>query len=262
MSIKYNTNTPSKINFNSNEIQKINFNGHTLYTAVPPIIPPVKGDIITIDLLGTGTPQRYRVLKINDNIAEVLSMSNVTTLSFDSGGSNTYEGKTLDTYLNTTWYSTLSNIAKQAIIDKTFRQDSWYYGTQGNPDYQGKYRYSNSDRSYQVSLNSASYGNEITRHCYAISVQDVLDYLETTPQMTQADTTLTYDNVWTMFWNSTTTHSGNLWLRSAYASNTSNAFRVIGDFGNLSDDTVIDDRRWVRPALTIDLTKIDFNIVT
>lgn len=211
-----------------------------------------KGQIITMNL--DGTDKQYRVLKVSNTIAEVLSMSDASSQQFASSG-QTYENGVLDTYLNSTWYNTLSATAKAAIVDRTFRQDSWYWGTQGNPDYQGKY---SGDTAYQLSLGNASFGNEITRHAYAISVQDVLDYLEVTPQMTQADTTLTYDNVWTMFWNSTTTHNGNIWLRSANASNASYAFYVIGDFGSLYNRNAYTSNA-VRPALTIDLSKIEWN---
>lgn len=211
-----------------------------------------KGQIITMNL--DGTDKQYRVLKVSNTIAEVLSMSDASTQQFASSG-QTYENGVLDTYLNSTWYNTLSATAKAAIVDKIFRQDSWYWNTSGNPVYQGKY---SGNTAYQLSLGNASFGNEITRHAYAISVQDVIDYLEVTPQMTQADTTLTYDNVWTMFWNSTTTHSGNIWLRSAYASSASCAF-FVGGFRGYLNDSFADYGFAVRPALTIDLSKIEWN---
>ena len=213
-----------------------------------------KGEIINIDMTGSGTPQQYRVLKVNGSIAEVIAMTNASDSQQFAASGQTYENGVLDTYLNSTWYNTLSATAKAAIVDKTIRQDSWYWGTQGNPDYQGKY---SGDTAYQLSLGNASFGNEITRHAYAISVQDVLDYLEVTPQMTQADTTLTYDNVWTMFWNSTTTHSGNMWLRSAFASDASGAFIVYGSYGRLYSGYAGGSYA-VRPALTIDLSKIEW----
>lgn len=45
---------------------------------------PVKGDIINIDMTGSGIPQQYRVLKINGNIAELFSMSD--SISNDGPG--------------------------------------------------------------------------------------------------------------------------------------------------------------------------------
>lgn len=220
------------------------------------IILPTKGDIINIDMTGSGTAQTYRVLKnVGGSVVEVLAMANASTIAFDAVHTRTYKDKTLDTYLNTTWYNTLSATAKSAIVDKTFRQDSWYRDTTGNPDYQGKY---GGDAAYQLSLGNASFGNEITRHCYAISVQDVIDYLETTPEMTQVDTTLTYDNVWTMFWNSTTSHSDNIWLCSASASNAYRAFSVSGGSGYLSNPETHNTYA-ARPAFQIDLSKIQWS---
>lgn len=241
----------------NNEAQKIYIGDKLVYEKQAPApVMPAKGDIINIDMTGSGTPQQYRVLKINDSVAEVLSMNAPSTQKFASSG-QTYENSILDTYLNTTWYNTLSSTAKAAIIDKTFRQDSWYFGTQGNPVYQGI----RGGTGYQISLDNASYGNEIIRHCYVLSVQDVLDYLEVTPQMTQADTTLADVNVWTMFWNSTTSHSGNLWLRSARTtSNNNSAFYVTGNNGNLSFSSTDYTGGVVRPAFQIDLSKIDYTI--
>ena len=215
---------------------------------------PQKSDLINIDMTGSGTAQTYRVIKnVGGSIVEVLGMTNISDSQQFDASSQTYENSALDTYLNTTWYNTLSATAKTAIVDKTFRQDSWYTNTLGYPVYQAK---SLGDTAYQLSLGNASFGNEVTRHCYTISVQDVLDYLETTPQMTQTDTTLTYDNLMTMFWNSTTS-IGNPWLRSAYASNVSRVFFVKSNFGSLNNN-VVSNSSAVRPAFQIDLSKIDY----
>ena len=219
---------------------------------------PVKGDIINIDMTGSGIPQQYRVLKINGNIAELFSMSDATSIEFDSGKQNTYEGKTLDTYLNTTWYNTLSATAKSAIVDKTFMQDSWYNGPNGYPGYLGKDK---DNSSYRVRRTNASYGNFIKRHVYAMGIQDISDYLGVTPQMTFSNTTLTCNNLWTMFWNSTTTHSGHIWLRSAYNYNstgTSWAYTVGGYYGNLEEYSAGASYA-ARPAFQIDLSKIEWN---
>lgn len=214
-----------------------------------------KGQIITMNL--DGTDKRFRVIKIVDgSIVEVLSMSNATNSAYDTGNTHVYEGKSLDTYLNSSWYNTLNSTAKSAIVDKTFKQDSWCADTSGNPDYQGNY----GSNHYQISLNDASFGNEITRHAYAISIQDIIDYLEVTPQMTQADTTLTAENIWKMFWNDSSAHGGNyVWLRSAFISAFSQTFAFIirGDIGYLGGETA-NTSCMVRPAFQIDLTKIEW----
>ena len=218
---------------------------------------PQKGDLVDINMTGSGTAQTFRVLKnVSGTTFEVIAMSDArTALAFASYQHNVYAEETLDTYLNTTWYNTLSNTAKLAIVDKTFRQDWWYYGTQGNPDYQGKSR---TDTAYQVSLEGNSQGVEITRHCYAISLQDVIDYLGVTPEMTQTDTTLTNDNIWQMFWNDNVSHLGKLiWLRSANVNTHTAAFIVDGNYGSIERSRA-DLGRCVRPAFQIDLSKINY----
>lgn len=215
-----------------------------------------KGEIINIDMNGDGTTEQYRVLKVNNNVVEVLAMSDATNIAFDNNSGNIYTGKTLDNYLNSSWYNTLSEIAKEAIVDKTFKQDSWYRNTSGDPIYQCKYN----TGTYQLSLGNTSYGSEITRHVYVIGIQDVIDYLEATPSMTEADTTLTHTNIWQMFWNSTFTHNGYLWLCSASATNNIHAFRVNSDVGSL-DTYGVYNMLTVRPAFQIDLTKIEWTPV-
>ena len=212
-----------------------------------------KGQIITMNI--DGSDKQWRVLKVNGNIVEVVGMSDAnSSIQFDSNNTNTYAGKTLDNWLNGTYYDTFTSTAKEAIVDKTFTQDSWYRDNTGNPDYNGKH--TNGD--YQISLASATYGTEITRHVYALSVQDIIDYLEVTPEMTTSNTTLTYTNIFKMFWNDEQTHSGQyLWLRSALASFSFRAFYVLGDYGFLSSNGASSIFR-ARAALTIDLSKIEW----
>ena len=220
---------------------------------------PQKSDLINIDMTGSGTAQTYRVLKnVSGSVVEVMSMSDDTTSMF-SGSNNTYEGSTLDTYLNTTWYSTLSNDAKSAIVDKTFRQDKWYLTAQGDPDYNGFYGTTKpGTNGYTVSLMSASFGNEITRHVYAISTQDVLDYVLDT---TITDGELQNYNIWKMFWNNEVQHTNMfVWLMSA--STSGYAMMIQGTSGYISDRNYsISSNMYARPAFQIDLSKIDFTYV-
>lgn len=215
---------------------------------------PVKGDIITID------SRQYRVLTITGKVAEVLAMYDASTsIKFDSASSgynNTYAGKSLDTYCNSTFYSGLSAAMKAAIVDKTFTQDSWNWSSSvPTPShYTGKYGLS----TYYLTLGNAAFGTSITRHCYVLSVQDVLDYLGATTSMGISDTTLTDVNIWKMFWNQTTSVGGSYsWLRSASAYISISAFLVDGDSGRLVNDRV-DGAFAVRPAFQIDLSKIEF----
>ena len=216
---------------------------------------PNKGDIITLD------SKQYRVLKTEGTVAEVLCMYDAnSSIKFDSSSSgfnNTYAGKSLDTYCNNTFYGDLSAAMKSAIVDKTFTQDSWewYNSAPTGTHYTGKSS-SSSSPTYYLTFVNAAYGSSITRHCYCLSVQDVLDYLEATTSMGTSDTTLTNTNVWKMFWNVTTTQSDKyIWLRSARSSSTNRVFRVSGAVGNLGS-SYVNDTFTARPAFQIDLSKI------
>ena len=212
---------------------------------------PAKGDLITIE------SKQYRVLKVNGSVAEVLAMYNsATSQKFDtSGNSNVYANSSLDVYLSQTFYNSLSTTMQNALVAKTFQQDSWYYGNNSSAiaKYNGTYQTTN---TYTLSLMSTTFGASISRKCYVLSCQDVIDYLEVTTSMGSADTTLTSENVWKMFWNQTTAPGAIYpWLRSALSGSSNYAFSVYGRFGNLYNDRVSYTHE-VRPAFQIDLSKI------
>ena len=219
-----------------------------------------KCDLLTMDL--DGTSRQYRVIKmLSGSVAEVVGMANASDSQQFAASGQVYADSALDTYLNTTWYTALSESAKAAIVDKTFIQDSWYNDNSGNPDYSG---YSGTTKpgstSYTISLGSAMFGTEITRHVYALSVQDVLDYVL---DMSITDGQLQNYNIWKMLWNDEVQHTGvdnYLWLRSANASLSSDAFYVDGTYGATLKLNVANARA-VRPAFQIDLSKISFTKV-
>ena len=222
-----------------------------------------KGTLLNMSLgnatPAAGTNNQYRVLNISGTVAEVVAMFDIST-SQTYGSSQTYSGSSLDTALNTTWYNTLSTTAKAAIVDKTFKQDSWYWGSSGSPVYSGYYGTSNpGTSSYSVSLANASFGSEITRKVYALSVQDVLDYVTDT---SVGDGKLQNYNIWKMFWNTTSKPSTVTypWLRSARASNSDYCWLVRGYDGYVDYSSYYNSFA-SRPALTIDLSKIDFSVV-
>ena len=216
---------------------------------------PQKSDLINIDMTGSGTAQTYRIIKkISDDVVEVIAMANVGTGAY-SYTNTTYENNVIDVALNTTWYGNLSATAKSAIVDKTFRQTEW--GTTGNPAYVGIRDNYGTIQKYNIALTNATYGNEITRHVYALSVQDIIDYLEVTPEMTQANTTLTYTNLWTIFWNSSTQQSQMIWLQDVFTGSNLYAYMVAGATGQVTA-TNYNIEIGYRPAFQIDLSKIDY----
>lgn len=245
----------------------------TYFGSVPVIVPnnwtppkpppqpgkmPVKGDLITLDA------KQYRVLKVNKNIAEVICMYDTTTSQkFDAhnGVANVYADNSLDVYCNETFYGTLSATMKAAIVEKTFTQDEWSYA-KGSSSITGTKIYQAVDSSsnqYRIALTNAAKGDSISRNCYVLSVQDVIDYLEVTTDMTVSNTTLTALNVWKMFWNKTTANSQDAWLRSASYNTVSTgyAFIAFGQTGDVASGG-IQYAHAVRPAFQIDLSKIDF----
>lgn len=218
---------------------------------IPQAKMPVKGDLITIE------DKQYRVLKINNSVAEVLAMYNAaTSQDFDASKyKNVYVNSPLDVYLSQTFYNSLSTTMQNAIVAKTFQQDSWLKGGDSSAiaEYNGTYQTTN---NYTLSLISTTFGASISRKCYVLSCQDVIDYLEVTTSMGSADTTLTSENVCRMFWNQTSSpESIYPWLRSASSENDSTAFYVYGYAGYLVSNRVETDHS-VRPAFQIDLSKI------
>lgn len=229
----------------------------TGYDVALPTPMPKKGDLIQMNL--DGTSRQYRVLRMDGSIAEVLTMWNLST-SIKFNSNNTYSGSILDTYLNTTWYNTLSSNAKAAIVPKNITQDSWHRGTTGSPQYSGTYGdTAPGSTSYTISKDSYNYRTIGSRCVYAISIQEVLDYLSDNSVLVDTSGMLRNQNIWKMFWNQTTNISEFLWLRSASADNYIFAWYVNGFFGYPGDDRAFNENA-VRGALQIDLSKIDFTM--
>lgn len=218
---------------------------------------PVKGDLITLD------SKQYRVLKTNGSVAEVLAMYNSTN-SLIFGSNNTYAYSSLDGYCNGAFYETLSSAMQTAIVDKTFTQDQWSYtegdsGGTGTAIYQG---IKHDSSKYRVGLTNPVYGTNISRKCYALSAQDIIDYLGVTTGMTSSNTTLKSENIWKMIWDITAEPEDFrlCWMRSSsytgynyshYLSSISGAFSSSDVGGHYA----------VRPAFQIDLSKIEWTPV-
>lgn len=226
----------------------------------PPM--PVKGDLITMNL--DGTERQYRVLSVNGNVCKVLGMwddlnskYNKTSMTTDFNGTTAqkYEGSDLDTYLNTTWYNTLSSEAKNAIVPENVVQYCYQYydepNTPNTPTYTYQYQYNWDDLDYE---NADNIGNVVVgnRNVFALDLKDIFDYM--------GKVCITSDELMTMFWNSTTKVSKYLWLRSSSADYSGGAWRVYGGSGYLFD-TDVTNSNVVRPALNIDMSKIQYTIV-
>lgn len=218
-----------------------------------PLVMPVKGDLITMNL--DGTDRQYRVLKVVDETTvEVLGMWNLSTdVMFNSSDSFVYSGGTLDTYLNTIWYNTLTSNAKAAIVPKNIIQYLYYFGSYNETTH-------SSYADYSTKTLKANVGN---RYVYALDVEDIEMYFGGTGGSVIDKTPATFSktDLLQLFWNRTTTISqySALWLCSAYAGDSRYAWCAFGDDGVINATTVSVERA-ARPALQIDLSKIDFTI--
>ena len=110
---------------------------------------------------------------------------------------------------------------------------------------------------YVISLSSATFGESITRHVYALSIQDVIDFLGATPDMTADDTVITSANLQQqlLFPSHDST-----WLRSAIDDGTKYACFLsapVAQFAKYNATAI----RTVRPAFQIDLTKISYKVI-
>ena len=224
--------------------------------------PPAKGSIVKMNL--DGTERQYRILSVNGNVCKVLGMwddftsvynSTSTTTTFGSTTAQKYEGSTLDTYLNTTWYNTLSSEAKNAIVPENVVQYCYkYYDAPNTPNtptytYQNQYNWSDSDYEKADNVGNVVVGN---RNVFALDLKDIFDYI--------GKVCITSNELITMFWNSTTIVSKYLWLRSSRASSSDRAWIVGCADGSLLNRDV-SNSRVVRPALNLDMSKIQYTLV-
>lgn len=239
-------------------------NGKLLQYPPAPLV--AKGDLIKLDLDGNGDKQ-YRVLGINGNVAKLLGMSDISTSQKYNATSKTgtftngtigqsYVGSDLDTYLNTTWYNTLTSTVKAAIVPESRTQYMYQYydkpNTPNTPTYTYQYQYNWSDSDYEnVNLtDSILIGN---RNIFALDLKDIFDYF--------GKVCITSNELMELWTNQTSEVTGKYWwLSSAYAANPGFAWGVRGDYGRLGSGDV-GNAYAVRPALNLDLSKINFTKV-
>lgn len=239
-------------------------NGKLLQYPPAPLV--AKGDLIKLDLDGNGDKQ-YRVLGINGNVAKLLGMSDISTSQVYNATNKTgtfangsmgqlYAGSDLDTYLNTTWYNTLTSTIKAAIVPESRTQYMYQYydnpSTPNIPTYTYQYQYNWSDLDYENAnlTDSILIGN---RNIFALDLKDIFDYF--------GKVCITSNELMELWTNQTSAVSDKyLWLSSANAALPGNAWRVYGAGGCL-DTYVVVYASAVRPAFNLDLSKINFTKV-
>lgn len=239
-------------------------NGKLLQYPSAPLV--AKGDLIKLDLDGNGDKQ-YRVLGINGNVAKLLGMSDISTSQKYNATSKTgtftngttgqlYIESDLDTYLNTTWYNTLTSTVKAAIVPESRTQYMYQYydepNTPNTPTYTYQYQYNWSDSDYEnVNLtDSILIGN---RNIFALDLKDIFDYF--------GKVCITSNELMELWTNQTSAVSDKYWwLSCARAAYPDSAWGVSGGRGYLSRSGV-GGAGAVRPAFNLDLSKINFTKV-
>ena len=241
---------------------KVLMSGNQMALYIPPPIVP-KGSLVNLDLDGNGNKQ-YRVIKCNGNVAQVMAMYDTLTSAYNNTSTTTifgsttaqkYEGSALDTYLNTTWYNTLKDNVKAAIVPENVVQYCYKYydepNTPNTPTYTYQYQYNWSDSDYD-NVNNVGNVTVGDRNVFALDLKDIFDYF--------GKVCITSNELMTLFFNQTTTVSKYLWLRSSRADGPFGAWSVDGDSGYLLDYEV-DYSYVVRPTLNLNLNQIEFTIV-
>lgn len=219
-------------------------------TQEAPIV--AKGDIITIE------SKQYRVLNAVGNVAEVLCAYNTESLAFNSTSKTItfpngrtgqqYQGSDLDTYLNETFYATLSATMQTAIVPKLIEQNM-FSTLDVKPNTGSYYKVQNSGGSitYKVFESKVSVG---TRNIYLLDFADVLAYNNVDP----ITGILTSTQISQMFQS---TSSKEFFFRSSYYSQDTYLWGCSSS-GNIIS-LYFAFREPARPAFQIDLSKVEWS---
>ena len=202
----------------------------------------------------------------------------------DGQYSSTYEGSYIDNYLENTWYKQLPEKLQKAIQTTDIKQTSykhfasnpkwkyfnpnggsnndWYYNesTTENPkwviyvkanlpdDEQGAYplnRWKQSEKGY----NNTSY-NTISRHVFLPSVEEVSNLVD-----------LNNANKIYNFLKGTNNSLYHMWFRDSYSSSSRYAMHLSSNNRSMNGDSVTSPWVGVRPAFTVDLSKVNATVV-
>lgn len=130
----------------------------------------------------------YRVLKINDNIAEVLAQESNTVSSMGQGtehpGDSAYFDTPMSTYLNSTYFNSLDKTIRDAILSQKLYIPAYVsidYGYYENSMDRLSCNITGIDKIGCISKNADQYGPYSgTVSCYLLSLNDIVDYFDIT----------------------------------------------------------------------------------
>lgn len=219
----------------------INGTGYDI-TFPEPLVMPVKGDLITMNL--DGTDRQYRVLKIVDGTTvEVFRVQNLNEMIGYSGSAE-YAGNSIDVALNQTYYNTLTTAAKNAIVAKDINQYSYAGSNQWASGRASTFYYpANKWLRYHVG----------DRFVYALDLEDVEEYFDSKYTSNDLNTVFFQDYIGT-------SSDKRLWLRSMDTNHDDYAACILYGTYAVITGTPYYGQYGVQPAFQIDLSKVDFTI--
>lgn len=193
----------------------------------------------TLDIEGT----KYVVLEQKENNqALVMTASSIGERAFqwnydkntssrhDGQNANTYEGSTIDNYLENEWYNNLSSTMKAAIQTTSIKQASYA-------------SFSNPDTKQETGYNGQVY-NTISRHAFLPSVSEIGKAVDLKDS----------DKV-KVFLNNT-----NVWTRDSYQGRVDRA-EYLSDYSGCLNANGVGSTYNVRPAFAIDLSGVNYSVV-
>ena len=193
----------------------------------------------TLDIEGT----KYVVLEQKENNQALLITADSigdkqfqsdydgnTYLRPDGQNASTYEGSTIDNYLENDWYNSLSSTMKAAIQTTSIKQASYS---------------SNSQDAKQETGYEGQVYNTISRHAFLPSVDEIGKVVDLkNPDKVKA------------FLNGTS-----IWTRDSYQGRAIFAEYLRSDNGSLGNRYTVIGTFGVRPAFVIDLSQVNHSVV-
>ena len=193
----------------------------------------------TLDIEGT----KYVVLEQKENNQALLITADSigdkqfqsdydgnTYLRPDGQNASTYEGSTIDNYLENDWYNSLSSTMKAAIQTTSIKQASYS---------------SNSQDAKQETGYEGQVYNTISRHAFLPSVDEIGKVVDLkNPDKVKA------------FLNGTS-----IWTRDSYQGRAIFAEYLRSDNGSLGNRYAVIGTFGVRPAFVIDLSQVNHSVV-
>ena len=239
-------------------------------TGTPPAVQ--KGDVVQFNADGN-TPAQFRVLNVNGTVAEVVSLdtlSNTCEYNNDSSA-GAYSGGSVDSAC-LLYYSTLAPSVQAAIASAEFSIDKWDYTASSAAPVPGSYTgYSPMTGFYGLTRSQSSIEGPLTKQIYILGFQDIVNYFDTTYIDGEQLNTMLWGRANTINYNGTPKE---IYLRSHtdYSPGggvLKGAATVIQSpitenprmFSGVSE-SIVTAPKYVKPAFRIDLSSIDYMIIS